>query len=197
MLVSSGFYTAQHHDYKRLRAWRRTQNSQFHYGDNFLFQETQTKLSGRHAFRYGVEFLRQLVTQQRGANDLGGISFTNAVGYSAFANFLDDYSGPSAMVNRAFGAKVFHPDQLHQSYFFQDNWKISPTLALTLGLRYDNFGQFANSLPYPAFSGFDPAQLIPWLSGSPALKRDHPTPRPSGAAGARSGGMYARPRYCL
>lgn len=135
-------------------------NAQFHYGNNFLFQETQTKLSGRHAFRYGVEFLRQLITQQRGANDLGSLSFNNAVGYSAFANFLDDFSGQSAMTNRVFGARVFHPDQLHQSYFFQDNWKFTPTLALTLGLRYENFGQFANSLPYPAFSGFDPAQLL-------------------------------------
>jgi Carboxypeptidase regulatory-like domain/TonB dependent receptor len=135
-------------------------NAQFHYGDNFLFQETQTKLSGRHAFRYGVEFLRQLITQQRGANDLGAISFTNAVGYSAFANFLDDFSGPSGSSNRVFGAKVFHPDQFHQTYFFQDNWKMTPRLALTLGLRYENFGQAANSLPYPAFSGFDPAQFL-------------------------------------
>jgi hypothetical protein len=137
-----------------------SQNAQYYYGGNFLFQETQTKLSGRHAFRYGAEFLRQRITEQRGANDLGNISFTNAVGYSAFANFLDDFSGPSASTNRVFGAKVFHPDQLHQTYFFQDNWKITPTLALTLGLRYENFGQFANSLEYPAFSGFDPAQLL-------------------------------------
>ncbi len=135
-------------------------NAHFHYGDNFLFQETQTKLSGRHAFRFGVEFLRQLITQQRGANDLGSISFTNAVAYSAFANFLDDFSGPSASASRVFGAKTFHPDQLHQTYFFQDNWKVTPTLALTLGLRYENFGQFANALPYPAFSGFDPAQFL-------------------------------------
>lgn len=135
-------------------------NAQFHYGNNFLIQETQTKLSGRHAFRYGVEVLRQVVTQQRGANDLGSISFNNAVGYSAFANFLDDFSGASASITRVFGAKVFYPDQLHQSYFFQDTWKATPSLALTLGLRYDNFGQFANSLPYPAFSGFDPAQLL-------------------------------------
>jgi hypothetical protein len=137
-------------------------NSQFHYGDNFLFQETQTKLSGRHAFRFGVEVLRQLITQQGAANTLGSISFTaaNAVGYSAFANFLDDYSGPSARISRVFDAVSFHPDQLHQSYFLQDNWKVSPALAVTLGLRYDNFGQFANSLRYPAFSGFDPAQLL-------------------------------------
>ena len=109
-----------------------------------------------------MEVLRQLITQQRAANDLGSISFNNAnaVGYSAFANFLDDFSGLSATATRVFGAKVFHPDQLHQSYFFQDTWKVTPTLALTLGLRYDNFGQFANSLQYPAFAGFDPAQLL-------------------------------------
>jgi Carboxypeptidase regulatory-like domain/TonB dependent receptor len=137
-------------------------NSQFHYGNDFLFQETQTKLIGRHALRYGVEFLQQWVTQQRGANDLGTVQFTDSssLGYSAFANFLDDYSGPSGVVNRVFGAPVFHPDQLHQAYFLQDNWKVTPTLALTMGLRYDNFGQYANTLQYPAFSGFDPSQFL-------------------------------------
>jgi hypothetical protein len=135
-------------------------NNQFHYGNNFLFQETQTKLSGRHAFRYGMEFLRQVITQQRGSNDLGMISYTDAVGYSAFANFLDDFSGPSGITSRVFGAKVLHPDQFRQTYFLQDNWKATPTLALTLGLRYENFGQFANALPYPAFSGFDPSQFL-------------------------------------
>ena len=65
-----------------------SQNTQFLYGNNFIFQETQTKLSGRHAFRYGLEFLRQTVTETRGANDLGTTSFTDAtaLGYSAFAN---------------------------------------------------------------------------------------------------------------
>jgi hypothetical protein len=135
---------------------------QFHDGDNFLVQETQTKLSGRHAFRYGVEFLRQLISQQRGGNDLGIISFTDAqrLGYSAFANFLDDFSGPLGSTSRIFGAKVLHPNTFRQTYFFQDNWKTTATLTLTLGLRYENAGQPANSLPYPAFSGFDPAQFL-------------------------------------
>ncbi len=137
-------------------------NTQFHYGNNFLFQETQTKLKGRHAFRYGVEFLSQQITQSRGANDLGTLSYTNATaaGYSAFANFLDNFSGPSATANKVFGAPVLRPNQFRQSYFFQDNWKVTPTLTLTLGLRYENFGQAANVLPYPAFSGFDPAQFL-------------------------------------
>jgi Carboxypeptidase regulatory-like domain/TonB dependent receptor len=133
---------------------------QFHYGNNFLFQETQTKVAGGHAFRYGVEFLRETVTQAPAAATLGTITFTNAVGYSAFANFLDDFSGPSASVSRVFGATPFHPDQLRQSYFFQDNWKVTPTLTLTLGLRYENSAPPANTLPYPAFAGFDPSQFL-------------------------------------
>ncbi len=137
-------------------------NGQFHYGNNFLLRETQTKLRGRHALRYGVEFLLQSVTQQRAANDLGSISFTNAnsLGYSAFANFLDDFSGPSGAISRVFAAPVFHPDQLHQTYFFQDNWKVTRTLALTMGLRYENFGQYANTLAFPAFSGFNPNEFL-------------------------------------
>lgn len=135
---------------------------QFHYGNNFLFQETQTKLTGRHAFRYGMEILKQTITQAPAANTLGTISFTSALaqGYSAFANFLDDFSGPSASIMRVFGATPFHPDRFRQSYFLQDNWKATPALTLTLGLRYENFGQPANSLAYPAFSGFDPAQFL-------------------------------------
>jgi hypothetical protein len=135
-------------------------NEQSHNGANFLFQETQTRLRGRHTFRYGLEFVRQLITQQKAGNILGNISFRPSVDYSSFANFLDNYSGPSAMAGRVFGANVFHPDQFHQSYFFQDIWKPAPALTLTLGLRYENFGQVANSLPYPAFPGFDPARFL-------------------------------------
>lgn len=133
---------------------------QFYYGNNFLLQETQTKLTGGHAFRYGVEFLRQNITETPTAATVGKVSFVPSASYTAFANFLDDFSGPSAVNNRVFGATPFHPGQLRQSYFFQDNWKITRALALTLGLRYENSGQPANSLPYPAFAGFDPSQFL-------------------------------------
>jgi outer membrane receptor protein involved in Fe transport len=61
---------------------------------------------------------------------------------------------------KVFGAAPFHPGQLRQSYFFQDNWKLTPTLALALGLRYEKPGQPADSLPYPTFPGFDPSQFL-------------------------------------
>jgi outer membrane receptor protein involved in Fe transport len=135
-------------------------NGQFHSANHVLVQETQTKLVGGHAFRYGVEFLRESVTQAFAGPTLGNISYTQGAGYSAFANFLDDYSGPSARISRLFGTTVFNPDQFRQTYFFQDNWKVTPALSLTLGLRYERPGQAANSLPYPGFSGFDPAQFL-------------------------------------
>jgi hypothetical protein len=137
-------------------------SGQFYYGSNFLFQETQTTLKGGHAFRYGVEFLRQNITEAPAAATVGQVAFvpTSTSSYSAFANFLDDFSGPSAVNAKVFGATPFHPGQLRQSYFFQDNWKVTPALALTLGLRYEHPGQPANSLPYPAFAGFDPSQFL-------------------------------------
>src|SRR5213079_2458227 len=119
--------------------------------NNLLFQETQTKLAGRHTFRYGLEFLRQLATQRPAARSLGEFDYTNAplAGYSAFANFLDDFSGPSGSAQKNFGATVFHPNQFHQTYFFQDTWLPAPSLSLTMGLRYENFGQPANALRFP------------------------------------------------
>jgi Carboxypeptidase regulatory-like domain len=135
---------------------------QFRHVNNLLFQETQTKLSGRHTFSYGVEFLRQLATQRGTAYYLGELDYSDAPnsGYSAFANFLDDFSGPSALARKDFGATIFHPDQFRQTYFFQDVWLPAPSMSLTLGLRYENFGQLANALRFPAFAGFNPDDFL-------------------------------------
>src|SRR5262249_7281939 len=119
-----------------------------------------TRVSGRHTFRYGVEFLRQLAKQLPLSYYAGEFQYLDAPGYSAFANFLDDFSGSSGRVRRDFGATVFHPDQFRQTYFFQDTWLPAPSLSLILGLRYENFGQPANTLRYPAFAGFDPADFL-------------------------------------
>jgi len=127
---------------------------------NFLFQETQTKLIGHHTFRYGLEFLRQLATQLPASRSQGEFTYTDAAGYSAFANYLDDFSGPSGTARKDFGAIAFHPDQFRQVYFFQDNWLPVPSLYLTLGLRYENFGQPANIFKYPAFVGYKDADIL-------------------------------------
>ncbi len=133
---------------------------QFRHANNLLFQETQTKLTGRHIFRYGVELLRQFATQRPNGYPVGEVMFQGGAGYSAFANFLDDFSGQSARIRKTIGGDIFHPNQFRQSYFFQDTWKPTAALTLTFGLRYENFGMQANVLRYPAFSGFDPLKFF-------------------------------------
>jgi hypothetical protein len=93
-----------------------SQISQPRHPNNLLFQETQTKLSGHHAFRYGVEFMQQIATQDPPGAKLGTISYRDSLsfGYSAFANFLDDFSGPSAV---AFRRGCFPPRDLSPDLF--------------------------------------------------------------------------------
>jgi hypothetical protein len=129
----------------------------FRHAKNFLVQETQSRLAGRHTFRYGLEFLRQIATQAPNGIPLGWITYNNSPGYSAFVNFIENFSGQPGRLQRTIGGDAFHPDQFRQSYFFQDTWKTAPSLTLTLGLRYENFGQPVNALRYPAFTGFDPS----------------------------------------
>ena len=137
---------------------------QYRRANNWLFQETQSKVIGRHTLRYGVEFLRQLAGQRPPFNERGSLTYRNSTGanaqYSAFSNFLDDFSGPSGSSNRNFGDSVYYPNQFRQSYFFQDTWKVKPSLSLVLGLRYENFGSPANIFTYPAFAGFDPTKFL-------------------------------------
>jgi len=52
-------------------------------------------------------------------------------------------------------------DKKRKSYFFQDTWKTTRDLTLTLGIRYEDFGQPANeAFRFPAFAGFDPANFL-------------------------------------
>jgi len=132
----------------------------FRDASNLLFQETQTKLARRHTLRYGGEVLVQRATQRPTDNPLGEYRYFGGGSYSAFANFLDDYGGPNGRIIRTFGASIFHPNHVRQSYFFQDTWKAKPSLTLTLGLRYENFGQVANALRYPAFAGFELSRFL-------------------------------------
>jgi len=133
---------------------------QFRFVNNWLFQETQSKLAGRHNLRYGFEFLRQLAKQRGPFVERGALTYTDSSDFSALANYLDDFSGPAGELRRNFGSPVVYPNSFRQSYFLQDTWKATPSLTLTLGLRYENFGQPANALKFPAFAGFDPAQFL-------------------------------------
>ena len=134
---------------------------QFRTAKNYLVQDTMTKVWGEHTFRFGVEFLKQTAKQRPPFNERGSFSFQSGGGFTGFANFIDNFSGGSGSANINFGNAFYEPNLFRKSFFFQDTWKTKTNLTMTLGLRYEDFGQPANyAFKFPAFAGFDPAQFL-------------------------------------
>lgn len=130
--------------------------------NNYVVQDTLTKVMGNHTFRGGVDYLRQISRQAAPFNPRGNLTFTPSTGYNSFGNFVDNFGGSNATASRDFGSAIYFPSLHRIAGFFQDRWKVSPALTLTLGLRYEHFGTPFNTLRTPAFTGLfnvDPVTL--------------------------------------
>src|SRR5262249_34383370 len=121
--------------------------------NNYVVQDTLTFLKGQHTFRGGVDFLRQISTQAATYVPRGLVTFSASTGFTAFANFIDNFGGSGGSAMKDFGSAVYAPTLYRTAAFFQDRWRTSQSLTLTLGLRYEYFGTPFNSLKTPAFTG--------------------------------------------
>jgi outer membrane receptor protein involved in Fe transport len=132
---------------------------QFRFANNWQYQDTFTLVQGKHTFRFGGDFLRQLARQHPPFNERGSFAYaasgSGASQVRAFANFLDDFGGGTGALNRQFGTSIYHPNLFRQSYFFQDAWKVTSNLTLNLGVRYENFGAPENDFTVAGFTNYD------------------------------------------
>ena len=83
----------------------------------------------------------------------GQTIYSASTGYTAFANYVDDFGGTSGTATRDFGSALYFPSLYRTAAFLQDRWKVTDALTLTLGLRYEYFGTAFNRLRTPAFTG--------------------------------------------
>jgi hypothetical protein len=133
---------------------------QFRIADNYLLQETMSKVYKSHTFRFGGEYLRQIAQQRPPFVERGVFNFQASGGFTGFANYIDNLSGFRSTANKNFGDPVYRPNLNRTSLFFQDTWKVSQELTLTLGLRYEDFGQPANAaFGFPAIN-LDPTTFL-------------------------------------
>lgn len=133
---------------------------QFRIANNYLVQDTMSKVMGTHTLRFGGEYLRQVARQRPPFVERGVFNFVGSGGFTGFANYVDNLSGFRATATRNFGDPIYRPNLDRISLFFQDTWKATLGLTLTLGVRYENFGQPANNaFRFPAIN-LDPATFL-------------------------------------
>ena len=92
--------------------------------------ESVSYLHGKHAFKFGFEYLDMIYD---------GDSFTGAQGVASFTNLQAFLQGTPKSGSILLG----NPDQDTRMHWFggfvQDDWRIKPRITLNLGLRYENY----------------------------------------------------------
>lgn len=147
--------------------------------NNYVIQDTVTYIRGNHTFRTGLDLLQQRSRQFAPINERGALTYAAGGGFTALANYLDDFggSGPGGgSATKTFGSPRYYPELFRQAYFFQDRWRVNEALTLTLGVRYENFGNPINSIRTAAFTGLfnvDPVTLQGPYSQPSKVKDDN------------------------
>lgn len=101
----------------------------------FQWQETVSKISGKHSIRAGFEInWRHGNIQQEPDDLLGSYDFSNR--YTGF-NFADFLLGTPSTISRSAYVPARYDRQIAYDFFVQDNYKLSNRLTLNLGLRYE------------------------------------------------------------
>jgi hypothetical protein len=131
----------------------------------FQFQDAVSIVKRGHALRMGADITVLLVRDQIPFNGNGTISFSSGGDCSAIglttctdlANYIDNFTGGSGIVNRQFGNPLLSVPTAFQAYYVQDSWKIRPNFTLDYGVRYEyQPPDMFNVLQYP---GIDPGRL--------------------------------------
>src|SRR5579862_201520 len=149
--------------------------------NTFNYQDTATWQRGRHLFTFGVEATRY----QQNYLNAGNVGFLGTFNYTGvYTSNLNAANGPGYgpadfVLGRILGTQLANPlgnvgnRQWRAAGFFQDDYKVTPTLTLNLGLRYE-FDQpwyeqnnktanvvYVNGVPTVEYAGQVPALAVP------------------------------------
>ncbi|MEO8659159.1 MAG: TonB-dependent receptor [Bryobacteraceae bacterium] len=101
---------------------------------NYQFKDALSWIRGKHSLKFGYELLHLQFRQVFIGSP--SFSFTGSRSGDPTADFM---LGAYDNVNLNFGIRDTDASTAAHSFFFQDEWRVSPRLTLTLGVRYEPF----------------------------------------------------------
>ncbi|PYV20077.1 MAG: TonB-dependent receptor [Acidobacteria bacterium] len=118
------------YDLQRQIGPRDRSNQIFQFVDSFSWQR------GTHFLKFGADLAKRQVTFEQARAPRGSFSFDGMYTGSALADFMLGYVR-NASINPAHTSTNLW--NWWHSYYFNDDWKVTPRLTVNLGLRYDYF----------------------------------------------------------
>jgi hypothetical protein len=115
---------------------------QFRFNNTYQIQNNISYNPGNHATKFGIDFRRTQVKSFFVPTIRGRLS------YPTLQNFIDDNALTASQINRPLpgGSEIQYYDNYDYYFFGQDEWKVTPTLTLSYGLRYELPGNTFNDL---------------------------------------------------
>lgn len=105
------------------------------------YGDTLSWLRGRHSFKFGADILRDNILNFFPGNFSGAYTFASLADFgrsllgspvtAAGNSLIEAYPGPGT------SGPTTHPDLMQYAAFVQDDWRVSNSLTLNLGVRYD------------------------------------------------------------
>ncbi len=90
-------------------------------------------LHGKHAFKFGGEIQSNRATEDITSNAKGPVTFSGAGGKGLINFFTGNLRSASLFT----GNPVRHINNMGYAAFFQDDWRVLPTLTVNAGIRYE------------------------------------------------------------